>query len=196
MELNSANNTPIEQGQNSTETATAEEKTSFSREEVEALLQKETDRRVSQALATQERKNQARLREAEKLASMNAEERYKYQLEQKEQELIEREKALLLSENRAQALQVLADKGLSSSFIDFVVSETAEEMQSKINQIEKAFKLSVKNEVERRLGTGSPKASTLDNGQMTKEQFNSLSISQKQELYNNDRELYNSFVQK
>ena len=163
MELNNNNsiNQQGNQGQDNagtenTTTTTETEKTTFTREEVEALLQKETDRRVSQALATAERKNAAKLREAEKLASMSAEEKYKYELDQREQAIAEKEHQLLLAENRAEASKILADKGLSLAFVDFILDETAEAMNDKINIIDKAFKASVKAEVEKRLGTPAP----------------------------------------
>ena len=52
------------------EEATATEKT-YTQAEVEELLQREADRRVTQALQKQEKKNAEKVREAEKLAKMN-----------------------------------------------------------------------------------------------------------------------------
>ena len=197
MELNNQNlaNNPGEQGQQNAGTDNSnnnEEKSTFTREEVEKLIQQESDKRVSQALQTQERKNQARLREAEKLANMSAEEKYRYELDQREAAIIEKERALLLAENKAEASKILNDKGLPSAFLDFVVAETAEEMSSKINIIDRAFKTAIKAEVEKRLGNSTPKTS--DPGPMTKEQFTRLPLSQQQELYNNDREKYMALV--
>ena len=159
------------------------------------MIQRESDKRVSQALATAERKNAAKLREAEKLASMSATEKYQYELEQREQAIAEKEHQLLLAENRAEASKILADKGLSLTFIDFVIDETAEAMNEKINTIDRAFKACVKQEVERRLGTSAPKSPTTPTGTITKEQFNKLPLSQKQEIYRNDKELYNQLTQ-
>ena len=196
MELTNTNTTidQGEQGQEITGTEETNTQQTFTREEVEALIQKESDKRVSQALATAERKNQAKLREAQKLAQMNESERYEFELQKREQAIAEKEHQLLLAENRAEASKILAEKGLSQSFLDFVISETADEMNEKISTIDRAFKNSVKLEVEKRLGSSTPKSSTTPVGNITKEQFSKLTLSQLQELKNNDRELYNQLI--
>lgn len=121
-----------------------EEKKLFTQEEVNELLQKETDRRVSSALKKQEEKNNAKLREAQKLAQMNEQEKYQYELEQREKAIIEKEKALALAENKNEASKILAEKGLSLELVEFVVAEDAETMNANITLLEKAFKASVK----------------------------------------------------
>lgn len=193
MELN--NETINNQGQENTGTEQNEstENKTYSQAEVDALIQKETDRRVSQALATAERKNQAKLREAEKLANMSATEKYEFELQKREQAIAEKEHQLLLAENRAEASKILAEKGLSQTFLDFVLADTADVMNDNITKIERAFKASVKQEVEKRLGNNAPKSSSINNGTMTKEQFSKLSLAEKQKLYQTDKELYNSF---
>ena len=55
--------------------ATEEVTKTYTQEEVDALLQKESDRRVSQALKSAEKKNADKLKEAQRLASMSAEEK-------------------------------------------------------------------------------------------------------------------------
>ena len=55
----------------------------YTQEEVDALLQKETDRRVSSALKKAEIKNQEKVKEAQRLAQMNEQEKYQYELEQR-----------------------------------------------------------------------------------------------------------------
>ena len=193
-ELNNNNqNATNLQGQNASGATGTETPKTYTQEEVDALLQRETDRRVSQALATAERKNAAKLREAEKLASMTAEEKFRYELDQREAAIAEKEHQLLLAENRAEASKILAEKHLSQTFLDFVTADTADEMNERITRIERAFKASVKDEVEARLGKSSPKLSSAP-GNMTKAEFNSLSLAEKQKLYETDRELYNSFI--
>ena len=80
-------NNNIEQGQ---ETET-EETVTMTKEELNALLQKEGDRRVTQALDKQNKKNAEKLKEAEKLAKMSADEKYAYELEQREKAIVEKE---------------------------------------------------------------------------------------------------------
>lgn len=166
----------------------------YTQEEVDALLQKEADRRVSEALKKQERKNADKVREAEKLAQMNEQQKYEYQLEQREKAIQEKERALALAENKNEASKILAEKGLSLSLVDFVVAEDAETMNANITLLEKAFKQSVKAEVEKRLGSSSPKKNLPPDEALTKEKFNKLSLIKQQELARDNPDLYKSLT--
>jgi len=173
-----------------TKTEESTQPKTYTQEEVDALLQQEGDRRVSAALKKAERKNQEKIKEAEKLAQMNEAEKYEYQLQQRELAIQEKEKQIALAENKAEASKILAEKGISVSLVDFVVAEDAETMSANIQLLEKAFKLSVKAEVEKRLGSSTPKKNLMDDGTLTKEQFDKLPVSKQQELYNTDPSLY------
>ena len=149
-------NTPVEE---------TEEKTTYSKEEVDAMIQREADRRVTQALKKQEQKNAEKVREAQKLS-------------QREAAIAEKERQLILAENKNAASKVLADKGLDLSLVDFVLAEDAETMQANINLLDKAFKKSVKAEVEKRLASKAPQ-STLDvNKSYTTKDFASMSLDE------------------
>lgn len=164
----------------------------YTQEEVDALLQKEGDRRVSDALKKVERKNQEKVKEAQRLAQMNESEKFQYELEQREKAIIEKEKALALAENKNAASKILAEKGLSLSLVDFVVAEDAETMNSNISLLDKAFKASVKAEVEKRLSTSTPKKNLPPDETITKEKAHKMSLSERQNLYVNNPELYNT----
>lgn len=177
------------QEQLNTETETNTEERTYSEAEVQSLV----DKRVTQALATAQRKNDAKLREAEKLAKMNATEQYEYQLEQREKAIAEKEAQLALSENKNEASKILAEKGISLSLVEFVVDTDAEEMDRRIKLLDKEFKKSVKLEVEKRLGSSAPKSSIADPTSMTKEQFTKLSLSEQSRIAKEDPELYKTF---
>ena len=68
-------------------------------------------------------------------------------------------------------------------------------MKSRIDLLDKAFKKSVKAEVEKRLGGSSPKKTQVEPNTLTKEQFNKLSLAELQQLMKEEPELYNSMVQ-
>lgn len=112
-------------------------------------------------------------------------------LEQREKAIAEKEKALALAENKNEAGKILADKGLSLSLVDFVVAEDAETMNSNIRLLEKAFKDSVKREVEKRLGSSAPKKNLPPDETITKEQAKKMGIRDRQQLLMNNPELYN-----
>ncbi len=173
-----------------TSTTGTETKT-YTQEEVNMLLQRESDRRVSEALKKAEKKNAEKVKEAQKLAQMNENEKFQYELEQREKAIAEKEKALALAENKNTASQILADKGLSLSLVDFVIAEDAETMNSNIRLLEKAFKDSVKREVEKRLGSSAPKKNLPPDEAITKEQAKKMSIIERQNLLNNNPELFN-----
>lgn len=173
-----------------TSTTGTETKT-YTQEEVNMLLQRESDRRVSEALKKAEKKNAEKVKEAQKLAQMNENEKFQYELEQREKAIAEKEKALALAENKNIASKILADKGLSLDLVDFVIAEDAETMNSNIRLLDKAFKDSVKREVEKRLGSSAPKKNLPPDETITKEKAKKMSIIERQNLLTNNPDLYN-----
>lgn len=162
----------------------------YTEEEVRELLQKEGDKRVSEAMKKAERKSQAKIKEATKLAQMNEEQKFQYELEQREKAIEAKEKELALAENKATASQILADRGLSAQLVDMVVAEDADEMMDNINRLDSAFKASVKAEVEKRLATKTPKKNLPLDTHITQEQFRAMPLSQQAELYKTNPDLY------
>lgn len=82
-----------------TSTTGTETKT-YTQEEVDKMLQSEVDRRITSALKKQAKNNEAKIKEAQKLAQMNESEKFQYELEQREKAIAEKEKALALAENK------------------------------------------------------------------------------------------------
>lgn len=189
---------------NTTNTGTTENvetekegKLSFTQEELDALIQREGDKRVSQALKTAEKKQEQKLREAEKLAKMSEAEKYEFELSKREQAIAEKERELLLAENKNEASKILSEKGLSLSLVDFIVDESAEEMDRKIKILDKAFKQSVRDEVEKRLSSKVPmKSLPTENSMITKEQFAKLSIAELSKLKREQPELFDELSRK
>ena len=162
----------------------------YTQEEVDELLQKETDRRVTAALKKQESK----LNEAAKLAAMNEQEKWEYQLKQREEEIARKEAALALAENKNAAAKLLAEKQIPITLADFVVAQDAETMNSNIKALETVWAEALKTEVEQRL-TGKSPAAAQSQGGITKEQFQKMSLAQQAALAATDRELYNALTQ-
>ena len=176
------------------ETTTTNEERTYTQEEVDKMLQQEADRRVSEAMKKAERKKEAAVKEAQKLAKMNEEEQFKYQLEQREKAIQEKEKALMVAENKATASQVLAERGISAKLVDLVVSDDAEAMLASIRLLESEFKNSVKAEVAKRLATTTPKKNLPTDGTITKEVFRKMSLREQTDLYNNNPTLYKQLI--
>lgn len=184
MEENKVTETQVVEGQENNSAKT------YTEEEVRELLQRESDRRVTEALKKAEKKNEQRVREAEKLAQMNEQEKYEYTLKQRELAIAEKEKELALAENKNEASKILAEKGLSLSLVDFVVAEDAETMNQNIKSLEAAFNESVKAEVERRLASKTPRKNLPLDQPITKERFLKMSMAELTDLARNNPDLY------
>lgn len=167
----------------------------FTEEEVQELLQRETDRRVTAALKKQERKNADAVREAQKLAKMNDEDRREYEYQQRVAALEAKEKEFALLENKNEASKILAEKGLSLALVDFIVAEDADTMAANIKTLETAFKASVKAEVEKRMGGATPKKAIPTNKTITQEEFANMSYGDMLALKQQDPELYRRLAQ-
>ena len=167
----------------------AEEKTYTEKE-----LQSFVDRRVTEALKTARTKFESEKKEAERLASMSAEERFQEELSKREKALEERERQVALLENRNAASKILADKGISISLVDLVIADSAEDMKARIDTLEKEFNASVQKEIERRLAGSTPAKVTTKEG-MTKEEFNKLSLAKQQQLFKSNPDLYKALTQ-
>lgn len=163
----------------------------YTQEEVDALLQKEGDRRVTEALKKAERKQADRAKEAEKLARMNATEKYEYELEQREKAIAEKERALTLAENKNTASKILAEKDIDLALVDFVVAEDAETMNENIKVLAKGIARSV----EKRLAGKSPAKAPDNNEAITKESFAKMTLAEQNALYLSDPELYKKLTQ-
>lgn len=172
----------------------SEEVKTYTQEEVDALLQREADKRVSEALKKAERKKEAAVKEAEKLAKMNEQEKYEYELKQREQVILEKERKMALMENKNEAMNALSSRGISVALADFVVAEDAETMMDNIKLLEEEFKKSVKSEVEKRIAGTTPKKNLETDG-MDKAAFMKLPLATQQALIDENPALYEKYLQ-
>ena len=169
-------------------------KTTYTQEEVERLLQQEGDRRVTAALKKAEAKHTEAVREAQKLATMNEDEKARYEVERRQKELDEREPLIALLENTAEATKILSEKGLPPALVELVVAADADDMMARINLLDKWVKEGIKAGVERQLASASPRAASVSEG-MTRAEFVKLPVSRQQELYRQNPELYQKMTQ-
>ncbi len=180
------NKTPQESEVKETKTYTAEE--------VNKMIEDGRKQALEEANKKAEERFQNKMKESERLAKMNEEEKLRYQLEQREKAIEEKEKALALAENKNEAGKILAEKGLSLALVDFVVAEDAETMNQNISLLEKEFNKSVKAEVEKRLSSKAPKQNLPPDQTITKDVFKNMSLAQLSELSKNNPDLYKSLT--
>lgn len=167
----------------------AEAKT-YTQEEVDKMLQQETDRRVTSALAKQQKKFEAEKAESQKLEGMNEAQKKEYEFNKRVQELEAREKEFNLTQNKLSASKVMADRGLPIQFVDYIVADDADTMMTNINSFEKAWKAAIADAVSTRLAGSAPKNSNVTQTGLSKEQFSKMTLAQQAELYHTNPELY------
>lgn len=177
----------IEQNDNSAKTYTAEE--------VNALLQRESDRRVNQALAKQKKEYERKL----SLSNLDEAAREKAEKDNRIAELEEMVAQFNIEKNRSELKSTLAARNLDVRFADIIsITDDIEESQKNIDLLDKMFKAAVKAEVEKRLAAagGTPKGASNNapSGEITKEQFKAMTLSQQAALARDNRELYDTLT--
>ena len=159
----------------------------YTQEEVLALLQSETDKRVSQALKTQQKKYEKQL----SLSKLDGDERAKAEKDNRIAELEEQLAAFQIEKNRSELKSVLSSRGLSAEFADIIaINDDIEASQSNIDKLDKLFKAAVKSEVEKRLAGNAPKGNGGAPTEITKETAKKMSIAELNKLAEEQPELF------
>ena len=97
----------------------------------------EVDVIIDKKFAKWKSEQEAKENEAKKLAKMNADEKQKYQLDQREQELADREKAIARKELTAEAKAMLSERGLPVELVAVVDLSNAEAVTESVTSIQK-----------------------------------------------------------
>lgn len=135
-------------------------------DDLQKKIEAESDRKLASALkkkqdeweADKEAAIQAALDEKERLSKLSDKERKDAELTKREQELEKRQNEIQRKELKADAVADLSEKGLPSSFADFVLAEDAEKTLGNINKLKETFDAAVNEAVKGRLRQEDPKA--------------------------------------
>lgn len=167
---------------------TAETKT-YTQEEVMALIQSEADKRVTQALKTQQKNYEKQL----SLSKLDGDERAKAEKDNRIAELEEQLAAFHIERNKSELKSVLSSRGLSAEFADIInITDDIEASQANIEALDKLFKAAVKAEVEKRLAGPAPKGNGATGTVITKENIKNMTVAELQKLKKTNPELYNN----
>lgn len=159
----------------------------YTQEEVLKLLQSESDKRVAQALKTQQKKYEKQL----SLSKLDGDERAKAEKDNRIAELEEQLAAFQVERNRSELKSVLSSRGLSAEFADIIsINDDIEASQANIDKLDKLFKAAVKAEVEKRLAGNAPRGNSNVAQEITKESAKKMSMAQLNELAKNNPELF------
>ena len=154
------------------------ENKTYTQEEVLKLIQSESDKRVSAALKTAEKKWQKQI----SLSQLDDEARAKAEKDDRIAELEEQLAKFQIEANKSELKSVLSSRGLSAEFADIInISDDIEASQANIDKLDKLFKAAVKAEVEKRLAGNSPKGNT-STTEITKETAKKMTMAELNEL--------------
>jgi len=161
----------------------------MTKEEYEAELQKEADRRVTQAIKKREQefkkelekeKEEAR-KEAEELAKLSQEERSKVEKEReemklsKEREKLESERKEFENEKlKLQAEKELSVRGLPAEFAPYIYGTDAEDTLERITVFEEKWQDALQKGIEEKLKSKAPRIGVGKNNRFTKSQLESM----------------------
>lgn len=159
----------------------------YTQEEVLKLIQSETDKRVSQALKTQQKKYEKQL----SLSQLDGDAREKAEKDNKIAELEEQLARFQIEKNRSELKSVLSSRGLSAEFADIIaIGDDIEEAQANIDALDKLFKAAVRTEVEKRLAGSAPKGNSQQPAEITKEQAKKMSLAEMNKLLETNPDLF------
>lgn len=166
----------------------ATEKT-FTQAELDDIIQKEK----AKAKRSAEREYKAKMDEAEKLRKMNAEQKAEYEAQKQADRIAELEAQLNRNGLEKEASKMLSEAGIiaDDDILNFVVKDDAEGTQEAVNALSSLVnELADKKVGEMLKGKTPKKVEQSTSGVITKEQFNKMGYRDRNELLQNNPELY------
>lgn len=118
--------------------------------------------------------------EAARLAKLSKDEREKEEENKRIKAIEERERKVQLAELRIETKSELANSGLPENFVDFVLTEKAEDIQTNIANLKKHFDAEVEKAVNLRLVQKQTKVGT-GGGSLTKAQIMEIKDSRERQ---------------
>lgn len=176
-----------EQASTQEETETTEK--TFTQAELDAIIQKEK----AKAKRSAEKEYQAKIDEAERLRKMNADEKAEYEAKKQAAYIAELEAKINRSGLEKEASKMLSESGIAASdeILALVVKDDAERTQEAVNGFaELVNQLADKKVSEMLKGKTPKKVEQSTTGAITKKQFDKMGYKDRNELLQNNPELY------
>lgn len=120
-------------------------------EQFKTFIQSYSDKRVSEAIRTNEKKWQSKLEDEKRKANMTAEE---LQTE-KERELAEREKKLQEYELKLNKINYFKEKGYSLDLVEYVTGSSIEELGKNADKLNEVLNKLIESKVQERIKSNS-----------------------------------------
>ena len=167
----------------------------YTEEEVQKMLQAESDKRVNSALSKKEKEFNDKLKsESERIAkeaSMSEEEKFKAQL-QTEREAFETERAeFLRTKLEASTMKELSAQGLPADFAGFLIGTDEEVTKANVSEFKSLWDNKLQEMVDERLAGKTPKTSETNtqNNALSKEAFFKLPFKEREAMMAADSDL-------
>lgn len=176
-----------EQASTQEETETTEK--TFTQAELDDIVQKEK----AKAKRSAEREYKEKMDEAEKLRKMNAEQKAEYEAQKQADRIAELEAQLNRNGLEKEASKMLSEAGIvaSDDILSFVVKNDAEGTQKAVNALSSLVNdLADKKVSEMLKGKTPKKVEQSTTGAITKKQFDQMGYKDRNELLQNNPELY------
>ncbi|MCF0239390.1 MAG: DUF4355 domain-containing protein, partial [Streptococcus gallolyticus] len=176
-----------EQASTQEETETTEK--TFTQAELDDIVQKEK----AKAKRSAEREYKEKMDEAEKLRKMNAEQKAEYEAQKQADRIAELEAQLNRNGLEKEASKMLSEAGIvaSDDILSFVVKDDAEGTQEAVNALSNLVnELADKKVSEMLKGKTPKKVEQSTTGAITKKQFDQMGYKDRNELLQNNPELY------
>ena len=177
----------IEQASGQEEEKTTEK--TFTQSQLDEIIQKEK----AKAKRSAEKEYQAKMDEAEKLRKMNEVQKAEYEQEKQRAYIAELEAKINRSGLEREASKMLSEGGIvaDDKILSIVVKDTAESTQEAVEGfVALVNELADKKVGEKLKGKTPKKMEDTTAGEITKEQFNKMGYQSRNELLQNNPELY------
>lgn len=174
------------------QSSTQEEKTTektFTQSQLDEIIQKEK----AKAKRSAEKEYQAKMDEAEKLRQMNEAQKAEYEQEKQKAYIAELEAKINRSGLEREASKMLSEGGIAvdDKILGLVVKDTAESTQEAVESfVALVNDLADKKVGEKLKGKTPKKMEDTSASEITKEQFNKMGYQSRNELLQNNPELY------
>ena len=161
----------------------------FTQSQLDEIIQKEK----AKAKRSAEKEYQAKMDEAEKLRQMNEAQKAEYEQEKQKAYIAELEAKINRSGLEREASKMLSEGGIAvdDKILGLVVKDTAESTQEAVESfVALVNELADKKVSEKLKGKTPKKMEDTSAGEITKEQFNRMGYQSRNELLQNNPELY------
>ena len=161
----------------------------FTQSQLDEIIQKEK----AKAKRSAEKEYQAKMDEAEKLRQMNEAQKAEYEQEKQRAYIAELEAKINRSGLEREASKMLSEGGIAvdDKILGLVVKDTAESTQEAVESfVALVNELADKKVSEKLKGKTPKKMEDTSAGEITKEQFNRMGYQSRNELLQNNPELY------